>query len=355
MFRTVPRMNLSSIRHLVPRPLRLAASAQLAERNSARLQRELAEFVSKQAPIVAGPWLGEVGFELLYWLPFLAWFADRFEVPPDRLVVLSRGGSGIWYRRFASRYSDVFEQVSPETFRARHDARVREIGEQKQTRITAFERELLAGAAQRIGLDGSSVLHPSRMYDLLNPFWWGHLSSDWVYRHTRYHRLPESDRPGVSGLPASYVAVKFYFNECFPPSSENRLLVRDVLRSLAGRTPVVFLSTGLEIDDHGGYDVDGINVQQLPRDIEPARNLEIQSAVVAGARAFVGTYGGFSYLAPFHGVPSVAYYSNRNGFSPKHLAMAQSVFHVIGSDNLLHVNETVAGLAPLSAIEERLG
>ena len=30
----------------------------------------------------------------------------------------------------------------------------------------------------------------------------------------------------------------------------------------------------------------------------PRRNLALQSAVIAGARAFVGTYGGYSYLAP---------------------------------------------------------
>jgi hypothetical protein len=30
---------------------------------------------------------GEVGFELLYWVPFLRWFAERFDVPPERLIV----------------------------------------------------------------------------------------------------------------------------------------------------------------------------------------------------------------------------------------------------------------------------
>ena len=31
--------------------------------------------VAQRETIVAGPWLGEVGFELLYWVPFLRWFA----------------------------------------------------------------------------------------------------------------------------------------------------------------------------------------------------------------------------------------------------------------------------------------
>ena len=77
-----------SLRRIVPRPLRLRASAFLAERRSQRIQRELAAMVASGQPIVAGPWLGEVGFELLYWAPFLAWVAGRFGVPPDRLFVV---------------------------------------------------------------------------------------------------------------------------------------------------------------------------------------------------------------------------------------------------------------------------
>ena len=36
----------------------------------------------------------------------------------------------------------------------------------------------------------------------------------------------------------------------------------------------------------------------------------MQTAVIAGARAFVGTYGGYAYLAPFCNVPAIAFYSD---------------------------------------------
>src|SRR5881409_714168 len=62
----VGNWELTRFRHIVPRPIRLAASAFLARRRSAQLQDELAAMVARSAPIVAGPWLGEVGFELLY-------------------------------------------------------------------------------------------------------------------------------------------------------------------------------------------------------------------------------------------------------------------------------------------------
>ena len=45
----------------------------------------------------------------------------------------------------------------------------------------------------------------------------------------------------------------------------------------------------------------------------PRNNLAVQTKVISGARAFIGTYGGLSYLAPFYGVNSLAFYSNPEG------------------------------------------
>jgi hypothetical protein len=78
-------------------------------------------------------------------------------------------------------------------------------------------------------------------------------------------------------------------------------------------------------------------VQSLPHDLPPADNLAVQTAIVAGAAAFVGTYGGFSYLAPFHGVPATAYYSNAGGFSPHHLTMARSALAQLHGESRLDV------------------
>jgi hypothetical protein len=237
----------------------------------------------------------------------------------------------------------VFDQISAETFRDQHDSRVRELGEQKQTRVTAFDRALVDAAVRHAGVHDWTLLHPSRMYELLNPYWWGHQSSDWVHAHARYARLASPPPSGMPELPARYVAVKFYFNDCFPSTAHNRAFVADVLRTLAARGAVIALSTGLNIDDHGGVRVDEYGVRHLPEGMNPAHNLQVQSAIVAGAAEFVGTYGGFSYMAPFYGVRSVAYYSDPHGFSPKHLHLARSAFERIGSAGLLDVRATETG------------
>ena len=81
---------------------------------------------------------------------------------------------------------------------------------------------------------------------------------------------------------------------------------------------------------------------ELPEDF---RLYNASAAVVARARSFVGTYGGFAYLAPFYGVPSTGYYSNPAGFARSHLAMAQSAFERIGSAGLLRVEPVAEGRA----------
>ena len=68
--------------------------------------------------------------------------------------------------------------------------------------------------------------------------------------------------------------------------------------------------------------------------MSPERNLAVQTAVIARARAFVGTYGGYSYLAPFCGVPSLAFYSERS-FKVHHLHVAQQIFARLGGASLV--------------------
>ncbi len=42
----------------------------------------LDRIASSRQPIVIGPWTGEVGFELLYWIPFLEWVRAHWDIRP---------------------------------------------------------------------------------------------------------------------------------------------------------------------------------------------------------------------------------------------------------------------------------
>mgnify|MGYP006178130031 CR=1 FL=1 len=53
--------------------------------------------LDRTRPIAVGPWLGEVGFELLYWVPFLRWAATHVGFDRERLLIIARGGTTTWY------------------------------------------------------------------------------------------------------------------------------------------------------------------------------------------------------------------------------------------------------------------
>lgn len=326
------------MRGLIPRAVRVRVAGPVGRYRGARIRNRLAAIAASGRPILAGPWMGEVGFEILYWAPFLRWVASEFDVPPERLWVLSRGGTSSWYGSAAGRYYDVFEYLSPEAFKTWHDDRVSETGEQKQTRMTDRERQLV-GRVLETTPGGAEILHPGIMYELMNPFWWRHLDERWVRRHTVYQKLERPPRVEGLKLPERYVAAKFYFNDCFPATDQNREFVHRVMARMAQEGPVVSLSAGQALDDHGPCAVSAYGVLDIA-DAAPARNLQVQSAIVAHASAFVGTYGGFAYLAPFYGVPSTSYYGDAGGFARLHLDLATAAFAAIGSSDLLRVHPT---------------
>ena len=336
---------MSLLRRVAPAPVRRLVGARRASRLEARLDVELRTLAERTGPIIAGPWLGEVGFELLYWVPFLAWVADRFGIAPERMIAVSRGGTCAWYTDVAGCYYDAFDTVTPEEFRRQHDSRVRALGEQKQRRITPFDDVLIGRVRERVA-GSAAVLHPATMYELMSPYWYGHVGVEWVLRHARYRRLSAASGAAAAAVrhaathrtcePGSYVAVKFYFNASFPDTDQTRAFARRVVRDLAAQGPVVVLPTAGAVDDHEDADLRDEGVITPPA-AAAATNLAAQSAIVAGARAFVGTYGGFSYLAPFHGVPATAYYLHEDRFSARHLAMARAALGSLGSGDLLQV------------------
>lgn len=327
-----------SVGRLLPRAWRLRASAARASALSLRTRARLRRLADSGRPILAGPYFGEVGFELLYWIPFLAWFAERYGVEPGRLIAVSRGGAASWYAHVAAHYCDVFDVLSPAEFSARNRTRIARLGEQKQIEATLLDDTIAGGVGRRLGAD-AAVLHPSLMYALFAPFWWGHLPISWVSSHVRFRRLTVAPVPETVALPRTYAAVKFYFNDCFEDTPDTRAFVRGAVRDLSQEGCVVSLSTRLTLDDHEPVEA------AVPSIVQPGyearTNLDVQSAIVARAQRFVGTYGGFSYVAPFFGVPSTAYYTDPQGYSQRHLDVARLAIDQLGGGALLDVQPAV--------------
>jgi hypothetical protein len=307
-----------------------------------QVERELAAVARGRGPIIAGPWLSEVGFEVLYWVPFLRWFEDRYRVDPGRVVAISRGGVAGWYGDLAAHYVEIFDHLSPEEFgrrnRDRHERE--ESGGQKQTSIGPLDDELISAARSATGVKDAAICHPSLMYRLFSRFWYGNRALDLVTSHTRYLPVPNRTTapsphrtlaPSDLGLPGRYIAAKLYTGAALPGTPEARGALRELVRTAASQMPVVMLDTGMATDEHQDYLFRDIpNVTSLRDRLVPKTNLGVQTSVIAGAQGFIGTCGSLAWLAPLLGVNTLAVYSEER-FLVSHIFFASQAFRQAGA------------------------
>jgi hypothetical protein len=298
-----------------------------------QVHREIAAVARGRGPIIAGPWLSEVGFEVLYWIPFLRWFEDRYRIDPARVIAVSRGGVAGWYADLAARYVEIFDHLSPEEFgrrnRERHERE--ESGGQKQTTIGALDEALIGAARAATGVRDAAIFHPSLMYRLFSRFWYGNRALDLVTSHTRYPPHPRAHAPSRLDLPERYVAAKFYTGAALPGTPEARGALRELVRTAAARVPVVMLDTGMATDEHEDYLFRDIpNVTSLRDRLSPNTNLGVQTAAIAGAQGFIGTCGSLAWLAPLLGVDTLAVYSEER-FLVSHLFFAAQTYRQAGA------------------------
>jgi hypothetical protein len=329
---------------MTARALVSAAVRELDVRSRSHLtERSLLRAARSGEPLLLGPFLGEIGYELEYWIPFIRRELHRHEIPPQQATVMTRGGAALWYRDFAVGELDILELVPPERYLPALEARRARAGDLKQLRVDPFDRELVALAEQRLGR--LTAVHPGLMYERLRGLWFKDMPIGALWHRLEYRRFEvEPDRSLVPS--GDYVAVKLYFNECLTPSPDNRAFFQRTIERLAEHVDVVLLSTGLLVDDHEEWTTRHPRVHALEDRLRPEDNLAVQTRIIAGARALVATYGGFSYLGPFLGVPTATFYETEQTV-PIHLevirrAVPGAVYEreLVGDDSAVHRIET---------------
>jgi hypothetical protein len=322
---------MRQVRASVTRQERIVKRSRHIDRQYAEAEhvlRRLDRLARSDRPLLVGPWTGEVGFELLYWIPFVRWAAAEYHLKPQRITVLSRGGPRAWYDGLHARYIDSLDIVSVDEFREQTSA------DKKQRLLRQFDRALLRRARAEAAQGAAGVLHPGIMYSLFMPYWKRQAPLQRVLDHVAFARLGAAAGTPLPGLPPDYVAVRFYFSSCFPDTPTNRAFVTEAVAALAQEHDVVLLDPGVNIDDHRDSALtDHPRVHRLPGLASPSENLAVQTDVIRGARAFVGTYGGYAYLAPFYGVDAVAFYSEAN-YYVHHLELAQHALRRVGGGHL---------------------
>ena len=104
--------------------------------------------------------------------------------------------------------------------------------------------------------------------------------------------LPHLETNELAGkLPDEFVAVRFYFNDVFRIQTQPRI-VASLLNALAETTDIVLLNPSMRLDDRVDVPVTARGrIHDISDLMSPRTNLDIQSKVIARARAFVGTHG----------------------------------------------------------------
>ena len=335
-FDAARNLGLKAVRRLqaVPKPFvrLMRRRARSEEHRAFRLEAEtidqdIARLAAGRHPIVAGPWLTEVGYEVLYWIPFLRWFQDAFGITRDRLVVVSRGGMEAAYREIAASYVDIFDVMTPAELAARNAER-RSSGEgggQKQSSASSLDDELLAAARSRLGLSTAAVCHPSLMFRLFRNVWHGNLPFDLLWRRTRYVAGGRASMAAAmpAGVPHDFIAAKLYTGPALSSSDATRAAVRALVTQVASMAPVILLDADVGIDEHRDFDLRGIPGVMSASNLMTARtNLDVQLALIARSRFFLSACGGLAWQAPFLGVPTVALYDSDHLLAP-HLFVAR--------------------------------
>ena len=284
-----------------------------------RLDLHMRWLLRGTAPILVGPWLSEVGFEALYWIPFVHYLRHRYKIPKDRLIAVSRGGAAFWYD--VDHHVELFDYVPLKDLRLSQLERHQQTQSLKQMAPTPWEAQLLPLIATRLGLRRYRVLHPSLMYQHFQSWWTAEMGLADCVKHLRFAPMPVLLPPPELQLPERYIAVKFYRRPTWPGTADLDHWTEDLIGRLATKMPIVSLATGLPADDH--TDINIPNVPTLAGHVTPQNNLALQSAVIAKAQAFIGTYGGTMQLAVRLGVPAAGFFTQFQGTSHAHLVLTQ--------------------------------
>lgn len=279
-------------------------------------------------PILVGPWRSEVGFELLYWIPFLNRFRETYKIPPERLIAIGRGGSAAWYQMNGT--ADLYEHVPVDTARVWSVQASQQTGSIKQHRREAWETHYCGLLANALGLTSYHLLHPSWMYQLLEPWWTGTATPKLLERYTLQpvkFPAPAIDPDLQSQLPPKFIAMRWYARPTWPFREDLVLWTRKLVERVAQHLPVVLIDS-FHADDHADIQLGAIpNTIRLSELVEqtPLNNLQIQSSVIARASAYVGTYGGMAQGAMRWGVPTIALYAEFGQTATQHLALTQDL------------------------------
>jgi hypothetical protein len=310
--------------------------------NSIKIENQLSKIakLNKSDRILIGPWLGEIGFELLYWVPFVRFVMNELGIPKSKVIIISRGGNSSWYSDFAGKYFNIYDNFSAQEIANIQNSRVFELGHQKQSKLTESDTNLIKSFIPKINRK-VGILHPSDMFTLFSPYLSGRLGVSYALSITQFKPMKFKRYGKAKDLPKDYICCKFYFRESFPDCVENREFIRKVIDYFSKKSHVINLTLNYKLDDHETYFQNSSNVIEIDETQVPyEENIQIQSSIISNSRLFIGTYGGFAYLANLANIPSVCFVSEHETKSTtRHVDFANQALADYGESTKIYTTQ----------------
>lgn len=275
------------------------------------------QIIRNAKTVLLGPWTGEVGPELQYWIPYLRRIRSLGFFGNGKVIAISRGGVEVWYSDFVNDYVDFFDYQDATAFsKAQINPKTKS---HKQLAWTMSEQYLIEKIVKDKKIENFAVVHPSVMWREIIPWLEERINLDIVLAKLSFKKFSKSTKFDVDfvdklKLPRKYIAVKFYANDIFISSRENQQFVNTLVNLISKKTQLVILGSKAQIDDHKLLKiVTHPNVIGINAKVPSRHNLGIQTEILRRSQGFIGTNGGFSVLAAFLSKPCLSFYSEKLG------------------------------------------
>ncbi len=261
--------------------------------------------------IFLGPWLGEVGPELQYWIPFIQNLLKRDLLKRQKIIVVSRGGTETWYANITSNYIDLFDHLSQGEYQKIRSEVLK--NSQKQVNIHPMERLLIDNIAKHEKITSYHLIHPSFMWKTIVRWLQEKITLDKMI-YTLDFQPVTSIIPQYKNyidrlnLPMHYFVVRFYTNNVFQVTYGVIAELNELIYTISRIKPVILLQTDYNLDDHKTIKLStNNNVIKIGSKLPARINLGIQTELVRRSEGFIGTNGGFSILPGMLGKPVLSF------------------------------------------------
>jgi len=271
----------------------------------------------KNSVIFLGPWLGEVGPELQYWIPFIQNLLKRDLFKKQKIIVVSRGGVEAWYANITSNYIDLFDHLSKGEFQKIRSEVLK--NSQKQVKIHPMERLLIDNIAKHEKITSYTLIHPSFMWKTIVRWLQDKITLDRMIKTLDFQPvtsiIPQyKNYIDKLNLPRHYFVVRFYTNNVFQVTNGVIPELNELIFTISRIKPVILLQTDYNLDDHKTIKLSkNSNVIKIGSKLAARINLGLQTELVRRSEGFIGTNGGFSILPGMLGKPVLSFTTGERG------------------------------------------